>query len=106
MNTTQAPTPNPKSVARKLDAIKALRHEHTRLFMAFQFQSMQTVSDKIKLAWEDYEFAKRCAFEKRVCFNCCTRPHEEFTVDAPGKLSMLFCSAECRMEFGISLGLT
>lgn len=75
--------------------------------MAGDFQSMSTVTEKIKLAWENYEFAARCAHEKRVCFNCCGVPQDEFSVGTPGNLYIMrFCSAECRMEFGVSLGLT
>lgn len=96
----------PRSVARKLDHIKALRHDHHRQFMAGEWQSMQTVTVKIKTAWSDYEFACGCALEKRQCFNCCGTPKAEFEVDAPGRPPMLFCSDVCRLEFGVSLGLT
>lgn len=106
MNTQTPPKPNPHATARRLDAIKALRQEHTRRFMAEDYASMQTVSEKIKKAWEDYDFSCRCSQEKRVCFNCCAKPDEQFAVEAPGRVPMLFCSAACRMEFGVSLGLT
>lgn len=106
MKTKQAPQPNAHSVARRLDAIKALRHEHSRKFLAGDFASMQRVTEKIKTAWRDYDFACECAHQKQVCFNCTGKPKAEFSVESPGRQPMLFCCAECRLEFGVSLGLT
>jgi hypothetical protein len=107
MNASKAPPRNPHAVARRLDAIKALRHEHTRRFMAEDFASMQTVTGKIVKAWADYHFSADCAKEKGLCFNCCKPAKDEFRVDRDtAERVLLFCSDICRMEFGVSLGLT
>lgn len=106
MNTAQATKTAPRSVARRLDVIKQLRYEHTRQFMGKDWASMQRVTTKIVKAWADYHFAVDCASERNVCFNCCGKPDYAFTVNAPERKPMLFCSAECRMDFGVSIGLT
>jgi len=103
----QAPPNNPHAVTRRLDAIKALRHEHTRQFMRENWASMQTVTSKIVKAWADYHFSADCAKEKGVCFNCCKPAKDEFKVAVDtAERTLLFCSTECRMDFGVSIGLT
>ncbi len=109
--THKARKPNPHAAARHLDRLKELRNEHSRQFMNEDYTSMQTLTEKIKEAWAAYDFSCHCSFQSRKCFNCCAKPDEQFTVNnsqfSPSEhLPMLFCSAACRMEFGVSLGLT
>lgn len=95
-----------KPLIEHLNRIKELRFEHSRLFAADQFSTMASLNSKIARAWDDYNEAKIEAYTRNVCFTCCAKPKARFSVEAPSQLTMLFCSADCRLQFGVSLGLT
>lgn len=91
--------------------IQHLRKKHTLAFMAADYVAMGNVDTRIKLVWENYNQLCHELAEVKLCFNCSAKADLGQSLyspasERPGKDAVLFCSARCRREYGIELGLT